>query len=447
MALTAEQTAALDDILDKAKKGDGKAKAKLDGLFKTNTEVLREYYQQKKIAKNTILNGHTKESLENLSKRDVNKVLKEAKLRKANLEAFKANSPGLIKQTGRNLLLGGSKVGGITGLASMITSPIANQFEYDENDEKLKAIEEANKFDDKPWWMPASSYTGAGQLLGYGGAAAATLLAPFTGGASAVAIPWLIGLGTTASAADVAMDIAKISAGKKKTGPTGTVPPPGDKDTSSPIIDPNATDNDQSLLKSMMDAGKFTMEDPLSISPEAVSAIQRSLGDTIGRLSLNDAVFKLSPDASKYAGNMANISNELTNTEAKYGKINGLVNAYIAYLNHPTKETGRAVSLLGHSILETSDSAYRLDELNRSTMNDMLDYKTAITKAESKNAGSDGMSMNNINSQINNIRGAIISLEKQEKDEGSLSPDQQTMLDQLIGKLEYLETKATIVEI
>jgi hypothetical protein len=80
-------------------------------------------------------------------------------------------------------------------------------------------------------------------------------------------------------------------------------------------------------------------------------------------------------------------------------------------------------------------------------MNDMLDYKTAITKAESKNAGSDGMSMNNINSQINNIRGAIISLEKQEKDEGSLSPDQQTMLDQLIGKLEYLETKATIVEI
>jgi hypothetical protein len=197
----------------------------------------------------------------------------------------------------------------------------------------------------------------------------------------------------------------------------------------------------------MMDAGKFTMEDPLAISPEAISAIQRSLGDTIGRLSLNDAVFKLSPDASKYASNMANISNELTNTEAKYGQVNGLVNAGIAYFNNPTKENGKAYALLGHSLLGTSDSAYSLDELNRSTMNDMFDYKTAITNAEGGKTGSDEMSMNNIDSQIKNIRGMIASLEKQANDEGPLSPNQQTTLDKLRGKLEYLETKANIVEI
>jgi hypothetical protein len=144
---------------------------------------------------------------------------------------------------------------------------------------------------------------------------------------------------------------------------------------------------------------------------------------------------------------MANISNELTNTEAKYGQINGLVNAGIAYFNNPTKENGKAYALLGHSLLGTSDSAYKLDELNRSAMNDMLDYRTAIAKAEGGTTGSDGMSMNNINSQMNNMRGAILSLEKQKKDEGSLSPDQQTMLDQLRGKLEYLETNAGIVEL
>jgi hypothetical protein len=80
-------------------------------------------------------------------------------------------------------------------------------------------------------------------------------------------------------------------------------------------------------------------------------------------------------------------------------------------------------------------------------MNNMLDYKTAIAKAEGGKTGSDGMSMNNINSQMNNMRGAILSLEKQKKDEGALSPDQQTILDQLRGKLEYLETNAGIVEL
>jgi hypothetical protein len=79
-------------------------------------------------------------------------------------------------------------------------------------------------------------------------------------------------------------------------------------------------------------------------------------------------------------------------------------------------------------------------------MNDMLDYKTAIAKAGSKETGSDGMSMNNISSQINNMRGAIISLEKQKNDEG-IGPEQQDTLDKLRGQLEYLGTKAGIVEL
>ena len=149
MALTAEQTAALDDILDKAKKGDGKARAKLTGLFKTNAEVLREYYQKKKIAKYAILGGYTKESLKKLPSDQVDDILKKAKANKEAFNTLKANSPGLIKQTGRNLLLGGSKIGGGLGWASVVTGSIANKFEFDENDETLKAIEEANKFDEE----------------------------------------------------------------------------------------------------------------------------------------------------------------------------------------------------------------------------------------------------------------------------------------------------------
>jgi hypothetical protein len=76
----------------------------------------------------------------------------------------------------------------------------------------------------------------------------------------------------------------------------------------------------------------------------------------------------------------------------------------------------------------------------------MLNFQKSIAKAEGGKTGSDEMSMNNINSQMNNMRGAIISLENKKNDEG-ISKDQQAMLDQLRGKLEYLETNAGIVEL